>query len=75
VIPLSWLIATGKPPANGNGNFRLTRTASFGYCRSCDVIGRKPFRPVTNFKSPPGKAGFRVSGSKLLLGGVPPPFD
>jgi hypothetical protein len=24
-------------PVNGNGNFRLTETASFGYCRSCDV--------------------------------------
>src|SRR5215475_13550921 len=31
-------------------------------------------RPVTSFESPPGKAGFRVSGL-LLLGDFPPPFD
>ena len=31
-------------------------------------------RPVTSFESPPGKAGFRVSGS-LLLGDFPPLFD
>ena len=31
VIPFQARIATGKPlPFNGNGNFRLTRTASFG---------------------------------------------
>src|SRR3954454_2652995 len=75
VIPLSRLIATGKPlPLTETAISALTGTASFGYCRSCEAFRRRPPGPSRDFESQAGKPGFRVS-RLLLLGGRPPDFD
>jgi hypothetical protein len=50
VIPLSGVDRDGQAsPVNGNGNFRLTETASFGYVGICDVSQRSPLKARHEF--------------------------
>jgi hypothetical protein len=58
-------------PVNGNGNFRLTGTASFGYCWSCDTSNAGLKARYEFLKARPARRAFQFLGH-LLLGDLPP---
>jgi hypothetical protein len=72
-IPPLWSDCDGQAfSINGNGNFRLTETASVGYVGSCESFPTLAFRPVTSFGKPARQGGLSPFLRRLLLGGFPP---
>jgi hypothetical protein len=71
VIPLSGWIATGKPTPLTERQFPFDKNGVFWLGSGLRGSERSPEKARHEFKSQPGKAGFRVS-RLLLLGGFSP---